>query len=80
MPSNLTTAVRAALHVAPASLTTLARAAGVSVSTLRRLRRGEQGASPAVARALARVLARWGSRCTRAGRRLRAVGGRERRK
>jgi len=78
VPSNLTTAVRAALRVAPASLSTLAQAAGVSVSTLRRLRRGEQGASPEVARALARVLARWGTRCTRAGRRLRAAGRRGR--
>jgi hypothetical protein len=68
--SKLTITVRAALCAAPANLHALARAAGVPLRTLTRIQRGELEASPAVARALARVLARWGTGCGRAGRRL----------
>ncbi len=67
----LTAALRRALRATPTSLHRLAREAGVQARTLLRIYRGELGASPAVARAIAQTLLRWGAGCTEAGERLR---------
>jgi hypothetical protein len=53
---------------APASLRTLAKAAGVPHSTLSRILRGKRKATPHVAASVARALDDWGSRCTSAAR------------
>lgn len=70
MSDKLSRAVRAALGATPASLKAIAQESGVPLRTLHRIQRGERQASPAVAQALAQVLARWGSSWTWEGRRL----------
>ena len=72
MGGDLTDVTRRALRSVPGSLPALARDAGVSPRTLARIRAGHVRASPAVARKVARALARWGTWCTRAAARLRA--------
>ena len=67
----LTTAVQRALAQAPCSVATLARAAGVPQSTLARIQTGDRQATPAVARAVARALDQWSTRCARLARGIR---------
>ncbi len=71
MSEKLAEAVRAALGRIPCSDRQLAIDAGVPPSTVSRIRSGERGATPAVARALADALARWDERCAEAERVLR---------
>ncbi len=71
MTEKMAEAVRAALEDLPCSERALAREAGIPHSTLVRIRSGERGATPAVALALARALARWADRCGDAERTLR---------
>lgn len=69
--AKLARETRAAIAAAPCRLTALARAAGLSHTTLVKIRRGTLLASPVIARKLARVLEHWGATCQRAGERLR---------
>lgn len=73
MESALTKATRRALRAAPCSLRALAREARVVHTTLAEIDRGELGASPAVARAVAKALLRWGTRCQKAAKGLEAA-------
>ena len=71
MTQDLANAVRAALEQAPCSDRQLALDAGVPPSTISRIRSGERGATPEVARSLADALALWGGRGREAERALR---------
>lgn len=71
--SPLTMLARAAFDAVPVSLRRLAAEARVSYSTLSRIQRGKLKVSPRVARAIARVLRRWGRRCSGAGQRILAA-------
>ena len=68
---GLTAALRGALRATPSSLHRLAKEASVQPRTLLRVYRGQLGASPALARAIAQTLLRWGARCNDAATRLR---------
>lgn len=59
MSEELAQAVREALERVPCSDRALALKAGVSQSTVYRIRTGERGCSPAVAEALADALEAW---------------------
>lgn len=69
----LTALTRAAFDAIPVRLRRLAAEARVSYSTLSRIQRGKLKASPGVARAVARVLRRWGRRCSGAGEQILAA-------
>lgn len=68
---RLTRALQRALGATPSSIHRLAKEAGVQPRTLLRVYRGQLGASPALTRAIARTLLRWGARCSGAAERLR---------
>lgn len=70
---DLTAVTRAAIGAFPGRLRELAKEAGLPYSTIARIRHGALPASPAVARAVAGALSRWGTRCVRAGQELHAV-------
>lgn len=73
MTDQLADAVRQALERAPCSDRALALKAGVSQSMISRIRTGDRGCSPAVARALADALAGWAEDCREAEDSLRQV-------
>ena len=66
MTSKLTKAVKAAIDKAPCSVNKLAEDSGVPQSTLSRIRAGKLGATPDVARRVAKALKRWGDDCQKA--------------
>jgi len=69
--SSLTSALRRVLHHDnPATLSALARAAGVSGMLLSYVRRGEVNPSPETARKIARALATWERLCRRGRERI----------
>ena len=61
--AQLDESVRRALTDAPGSLRALSREAGVPHSTLVRIRQGDRGVTPEVAKALADALERWSDSC-----------------
>jgi transcriptional regulator with XRE-family HTH domain len=61
--SHLEEALLQALERAPGSLRAIAREAGVPHSTLVRIKQGERGVTPEVAKAVADALRRWSGRC-----------------
>lgn len=63
MSERLAEEVREILDAVPGSDRELALEAGVPPSTISRIRSGERGCTPEVARALADVLARWSEDC-----------------
>lgn len=69
--ATLAREIRAAIAAAPCSVTALARAAGLSHTPLVKIRRGTLLATPGIARKLARVFERWGTRRLRVAQRLR---------
>lgn len=71
MSDELAEVVRELLDRVPASDRALALAAGVPQSTVSRIRTGERGCTPEVARALADALARWSVDCREASDALR---------
>ncbi len=71
MTSELTKAVKAAIDKAPCSVNKLAEDAGVQQSTLSRIRAGKLGATPDVARRVAKALNRWGDDCHKAAESIR---------
>ncbi len=73
MRPTLTRTTQQILRNSPARLRAIARAAHVSHSTLARIVSGERDATPAVARALEHLFARWGRQYAVAARRLRAA-------
>ncbi len=77
MTSRVTKAVRAAIERAPCSVNKLAEAAGVPQSTLARIKAGELGATPRVARSVAKALQRWGDDCHQAAARVRQATAKE---
>lgn len=60
---DLTKALVRAVRAAPCSIRALCREAGVDPSNVAKILRGDLGASPEVAGALAGALQRWGQRC-----------------
>lgn len=64
-------AVREALQRFPCSERALARTAGISRSTLSKIRLGERGVSSAIVKRIADALATWGEDCAEAERILR---------
>lgn len=66
MSEELAEAVREVLDRVPGSDRELSLEAGVPPSTISRIRNGERGCTPDVARALADVLARWSENCREA--------------
>lgn len=56
-------AIRRILREAPGSIRELARAAGVDVSLLTRIRDGERSLTPRTARAVSSALRAWGETC-----------------
>ncbi len=73
MRPTLTRTTQQILRNLPARLRAIARDAHVSHSTLARIVSGERDATPAVARALEDLFARWGRQYAAAARRLRAA-------
>lgn len=71
MSEELAEAVRRVLDEVPGSDRALARAAGISPSTLYRIRSGERGCSPEVAERLERTLQTWSDDCSGAAAHLR---------
>lgn len=71
MSERLASTVREILDTVPGSDRELALDAGVPQSTVSRIRTGERGCTPEVARALAETLARWGEHCRGAEGKLR---------
>lgn len=63
MNETLAEVVRKLLDRVPCSDRALAQEAGVPQSTISRVRTGERGCTPEVARALADALARWSKAC-----------------
>lgn len=66
MHEELAGAVRQALEKAPCSDRALALAAGLSQSTVSRIRNKERGCGPETAKALADALAEWAEACREA--------------
>lgn len=73
MNRALTRTTRDVLCRLPIPLRAIARAAHVPHSTLARIVRDERNATPAVARALEQLFARWGREYGAAARRLKAA-------
>lgn len=71
--TKLTEAVRAAIGLAPCSLRTLARAAGVPHSTLSQIVHGHREATPDLAQKMADALMRWSQETARAAHRIRRI-------
>lgn len=75
---RLTQSVAQAVTAAPCSIRRLAAAARVPHVTLVWIVSGKRAATPAVARAVARALEGWSTRCARAARRIRQAADRNR--
>lgn len=71
MSEELAEAVREILDAVPGSDRELSLEAGVPPSTISRIRQGERGCTPEVARALVEVLSRWSEDCREAETKLR---------
>ncbi len=76
---SMTEAVRRAIEWAPCSLRRLAEAAGVDHTALVRIRTGERGASPDLAKKVAAALDDWAGDCRDAARAIRQATRRGRR-
>lgn len=62
---NLSNRLREAIELAPCSVRSLAKAAGVSPAILQHIRSGLRAATPDVAERVAAALEHWGARCVR---------------
>lgn len=71
MSEELAEVVRRVLDEIPGSDRALAQAAGISPSTLYRIRSGERGCSPEIAEQLERTIRTWSEDCSGAAAHLR---------